>query len=140
MEFLKAISGNGIFFLGTLLGIIIQELVPTFINILGTEQQGIISLGIILMWIIALIVVPTGYFIWGLTSEKEDIPPFFKAMASIILALFTLALLYYGWFIVTAMYGFISDTTLRICYWAGLIICLAFDIVIIPVVTIAKKN
>lgn len=108
-DYKKIGIANAIFLTATFLSILSAHIIPAFLDTMNTAFTGLVStetdttlqaIGwacIIIVWVLAILIVPIGLFITALQEKKENEPPnnMFDMTASILWSLFSILLIYF---------------------------------------------
>lgn len=100
-------------------------------NATGDTIEAIIWIGVILVWLLSTIILPT-YFIHVGAREEDKIPGFAKVIIGGLLFFFGILITYQSWFMITGISDAMDTTTLKTFFWIGLIINWIMLVIITP--------
>lgn len=133
----------GIFFLlGYFAIIIMNEIVPPMITALeliysGTEIEGVIWLGIIILWILFTIVYPT-YLI-----TQIEVDPNTKALnttIAVLMSILSVIMIAKMWYWIPALAGLSDDAFITALFWIGITLQILMTTTIAPIMIILANR
>lgn len=146
-DVLKLLMATGAFFLGYIYLAISQFIFPPLVEWLqGSDISiavtlgGIIWLGVILTWVLAVWVVPIAMLTYGLFTDEESPLAVNKAVFAVLWFLFSVVLAYFTYFWTTPMASVLTENITKIIFWIGYIIIWLGNIVVIPGYQIIKAK
>lgn len=86
----------------------------------GDTIEGIIWVGVILIWALTSIVLPI-YFMNAGAREEDNIPNAVKVIAGTLIFFFSIMITYQAWFMLTGISNAMTSTTQQAFFWIGLI-------------------
>ena len=108
------------FFVGMFVCIIIEAMATPLSELLtSATNDGIVWFGIILVYVLAMVIIPLGYIIVGL-REQESNQSMFGIASGVLYFILAIMLTIFGWFWITAFSELITDGTLLVVFWVGL--------------------
>ncbi len=137
VNIITILKGNGLFLMGYGFAVISQWIFPILVDFLNDKLGGLVWLGIILTWVLALIIIPLGLIIYGLT-EKSESRNMFGMIFGILYGLFAMLLAYFTYFWTATLTSILEYPLLVTLFWVGYIIIFIMNIIIVPVVHIIE--
>lgn len=132
--------GTGSFLIGLFYVLLSQHIFPPLIAFLGSDLQDILWFGVIITWILALIVVPIGFFVFGLKEENEKYHDISGLIVGILFLVFSLGIVYVTWYWNVTFTASLEDNFLLILYWIGYLSVWLFNIIIVPTYLIINSK
>lgn len=150
----RLLIGAAIFIIGYFYMIITQKIIPPMIFharttgevTLNNTTAGIIWIGLIITWVLAIIVVPIGLQITGITGQNKEENPVFLGTFGILWGLFAIAISYLTWYWHTGLTSILADATygtagiVTALYWTGYITMFLMNVIVIPTTSIIKAK
>lgn len=145
MDIKKLLIASTSFLLGYAYCMISQYIIPAVIDnttisaTLGDTVSGVIWIGTIISWILALLVIPIALYVNALTTDEGT-----SNMAGVSIAiawsLISMIALYVSYFWTTGLTSVITYDILTILFWVGYIAYWAMNILVIPGYTIINAK
>lgn len=141
--------GTGTWLLGYILIIVSQWIAVTLFPFLNdptiggsSTLEGILWIGLIIIWLVAILIAPLGIKIYGLQTETQDEKQLFSLAFSIAYAIFIWLFIYVAWDTINAMSAVMILDLAKVLYWVSVISIILFDGVGVPAYLIieAKKG
>lgn len=104
---------------------------------IGNTIEGIIWVGVILIWTLTTIVLPAYFINEGLKAPK-DIPAVAKIIIGTLIFFFSIMITYQAWFMIEGISDSMDSTTQIGFFWVGLIINWLMITIIMPAILIIK--
>lgn len=142
----KTLMGTGLFFIAYFASIILQYIIPPLINTLETEHgttlAGLSWFMTIIVLILMYLVVPLGVMIWGITEPSQNDNPIFGYATAILYAMFSIAIIFFTWYMVTPMTNAIlSDyTIITALFYIGLLGTWLMNTILVPTYMIIETK
>lgn len=140
----KTVIGTGTFLLGYFVCLILQHVIPALMDVveasLGNTVSGIMWFGTIIIWVLAMVVIPIGYIIWGILEETEMKNPVFGFATSALYFVFALAFTYFTWYMITPLQSMFSYPLLIGLFWTGLISLWVLNVIAVPTYLIIETK
>lgn len=140
MNLKKILLANGIFLMAIFIILISQYFIPELTGFLSTTNAKMVELMVLLIWILGAIVVPAGFFVWGLTEQSELESQIFLAMTGILYGFFYLLFLYFGWFMINAVSPFMTSGLEKGIYWIGIFELIIFNVIAVPIFAVIEAR
>lgn len=123
-DYIKILSGIGAYMVGIFGSLMIQYIMPPLIAFLSDwpTVEGIMWIGVIIVWSLMMVIVPIGVITWGLTTKGEITPnPFFLIIIAFFWSIFSIFIIYLtqGW--ITPITQIITYDLLGVLFWIGYI-------------------
>lgn len=152
MDYKKVFGGILIYFVGYLLCLLLEAIVPAMTSVLSTHIAslfststantitGIIELGTIFIWIIALFIMPLGITIYGLMEETMSAYAFFEAMGAVLFALFAILITYFTYYMLPTFINVITNPILTYLVYISFVMLWLLYVIGIPTYTIIRAK
>lgn len=138
------------FLVGYFLCVVTQYVVPALADVVSADTLmsttsvstvgKIIWLGLIIVWVLALIVVPLAFAVWGITTPTERQSPILAGIGSILYFVFAILLTWAIYFWVTPLADSLIYNPLKAMFWVGLVGVWLINVIITPMMGIAEAK
>lgn len=144
----KSLIASGTFLIGYGYTALSQFIYPPLLTTLplGDTLEGLVWFGIILTWALTMIIIPVGFWYYGLTESSGIDNPVFKATLGGLWFIMGLAFTYFTYSWTTPLTASYTATypniqiILTALFWIGLILTWVANIIVIPAKLIIESK
>lgn len=145
MDIKKIMMGTAFFIIGYIFVAITQWMFPYLIDAVDTlgmadSLQGILWFGVIIVWIIALVVLPIAFIVWGLMKYEQSQNPMLNITFAVLWSVFTLAITYFTYFWLPILAAALEYQILIALFWVGIVVILVTNVIIAPTYVIVQAK
>lgn len=146
VNFKKILLSIPIFFLSYVFCALTESLADPMISILSnatfsgaTTLAGIMWIGFIAVWFIAMPILPIGLMIQGILEDQQEKHPLDYLLA-FLYAFIAIAVTYFTWYWTTPMAGVFTEPLLIVGFWITLFGLYIMHTIVIPIYLAVQSN